>query len=144
MQGWEIRTPNGWIDKSMLIMSAPGPGAHGVTANLVVTQDSMPAGLPAAGQQRYDALIDLHYNQMRDQLTRCKALERIASPDQNPPFGEISVEWVAPQGPLGQWVRWIEAGDNRMLVATGTAGRDDLEAHVPIFRKMIKTLRPIA
>jgi hypothetical protein len=141
MQGWEIRAPDGWADKSMLIMSAPSAGANGVTANLVVTMDRMPPDLPDQGHPRYDALIDLYYSEMRTKLTRCIMTERMAAPDQAPPFAEACVTWVAPQGPIGQWVRWIEAGNGAMIVATGTAGRDDLTALVPVFRSMVGTLR---
>lgn len=141
MQGWEIRAPDGWADKSMLIMSAPGPGANGVTANLVVTMDRMPPDLPPEGHSRYHALIDFYYSEMRAKLTRCIITERLVAPDQAPPFAEASVNWVAPQGPIGQWLRWIEAGNGTMIVATGTTGRDDLTAHVPVFRSRLGTLR---
>lgn len=143
MQGWEIRAPDGWTDKSMLIMSAPGPGANGVTANLVVTRDKMPPDLPPEGHRRYDALIDFYHSEMRTKLTRCIMTDRTAAPDHVPPFAEACVTWVAPQGPIGQWLRWIDAGNDTMIVATGTTGRDDLAALTPVFRSMIGTLRQV-
>jgi hypothetical protein len=127
----------------MVILAAPVPGAHGVTANLVVARDRMPPGLPEERHARMHALIDLHYYEMRAKLTQCLALDRLVAPENSPPFAEIAVNWIAPQGPIGQWVCWIEPGDGSMIVATGTAGRDDLEALVPVFRSMVGTLRPL-
>ncbi len=50
--------PPDWQDKSMLILSTPGPGASGVTANMVVTQAVPPTDLPTDPQARLNAMLD--------------------------------------------------------------------------------------
>lgn len=39
-QGMKIACPEGWRDKSMLILNADQPGPSGVTPNIVVTRET--------------------------------------------------------------------------------------------------------
>lgn len=59
VQGIEIACPEGWVDRSMLVLTAP-PGASGIAANLVVTRDVLAGGgqAPADIARRIEAHVE--------------------------------------------------------------------------------------
>lgn len=126
----------------MLIYSAPGPAASGVTANMVVTKDKMPPNLPATLPDRMHALLNHQAGEMRDRLARFE--EDWRNVDQTLPLAEIKVQWAAPQGPVAQWVTFLEQEDGALLVATATCGRGEFDDHEPIFRRMLESMKTAA
>jgi hypothetical protein len=138
MQNMTMASPPGWVDKSMLILSAPGPARSGITANMVVTRDVVPPGLPDARPLRMHALLDKQTAEMRERMARFQ--ERWRNVDDHHPVAEILIDWQAPQGAVAQWVTFADLGDGALMVATATCGRDEFDDHAPIFRQMLQSL----
>lgn len=138
MLNMTMASPPGWVDKSMLILSAPGPAASGVTANMVVTRDVMPAGLPDGLPQRMNALLDKQAVEMRERMARFQ--ERWRNVDAHHPVAEILIDWAAPQGAVAQWVTFADLGEGALMVATATCGAAEFDDHAPTFRQMLQSL----
>ncbi|MDQ1077827.1 hypothetical protein QE401_000353 [Pseudoroseomonas cervicalis] len=141
IQGMQMDCPPGWQDRSMLILSAAQPGGSGVTPNMVVTQDRLPPDLPEAPEERMAALLDRQVAQMRGQLANFAEISRRILAGSRRPTAELRVDWSSPQALLTQWVTFVDAGEGRLLVATGTAGRADFAAAEPVFREMLRSFR---
>ncbi|KQN02216.1 hypothetical protein ASE82_13340 [Sphingomonas sp. Leaf230] len=67
MQGMTIECPEGWQDKSMLVLLAD-PGTLGIAPSFVVTHEITPSDLPADRTKRLEAFADRQAEQMRDTL----------------------------------------------------------------------------
>ena len=75
----------------MLILSAPAPGASGVTANMVVTRDTPPDDLPADPRARMEALIDRQVAQMAERLAGFAEVSRRIEPRDIGATAELTV-----------------------------------------------------
>jgi hypothetical protein len=133
--------PPGWQDKSMLILSAPGPGASGVTANMVVTQAVPPADLPADPQARLNAMLDRQVAQMAEQLAGFREIERRVDAQRDHALAELRVDWHNAQARLTQKLTFVGDAAGGFIVATATAGRGEFDAAEQLFRDMLKSFR---
>ena len=137
IQGMTIACPEGWQDKSMLILSASAAGPSGVVPNMVVTRDKLPADLPAGGDTRMAALVDRQVAQMKDQLARFAEVSRRIGEDS----AEVKVDWETAQAALTQTLNFVDADDGVLMIATATAGRGEFAEHEATFRKMLQSFR---
>jgi hypothetical protein len=140
MQGWTMAVPAGWNDKSMLIASAAEAGKTGVVANLVVTFDRFPTDLPQAPAKRMEAFVARQLGDMREKLARFSEISRVIETSGNPIYADLSVSWSTTQAMIGQWLRFIDDGTGGLVIATGTAGLDDIAAVRPRFEQMLASL----
>lgn len=141
LQDMSMDCPDGWQDRSMLILSAPAPGPSGVTPNMVVTRDPLPKDLPADPEQRMAALIDGHVAQMAEQLAGFAEVSRRVEMRNGTAFAELRVDWHNAQARLSQSLTFVDDGPERVVVATATAGRGEYADAEPRFRAMLKSFR---
>lgn len=139
VQGMTIDCPEGWQDKSMLILSA-GPGTLGVAPSFVVTREVAPDDLPADRFERLEAFADQQAEQMRDTLPAPVEVQRRRAdiPGSAP---ELRLDWISNGIPIRQWITYANAPDGSVMIATGTAGRADYDTVEPVFRAMLQTFR---
>jgi hypothetical protein len=141
IQGMSMTCPDGWHDKSMLILSAEAAGRSGVTPNMVVTRDVPPANLPDEPQARLNALIDRQVAQMAEQLAGFAEVSRRVSARGDGAVAELKVDWHNSQARLTQSITYVQDGPAGLVIATATAGRDEFAEHEPRFRDMLKSFR---
>jgi hypothetical protein len=138
VQGMRIECPEGWCDRSMLALTAPVPGPSGVTPNVIVTREALPAG-PGDPTTRLEEHVDAQVASWRG-LDRFETiLRRHASLAE--PIAEVRVGWHADGLAMTQWVTYALADDMTMVVAAATAGRADFAAIEPALRGVLQTLR---
>lgn len=125
----------------MLILSAPGPGASGVTPNMVVTQVAPPADLPADPQARLNALLDRQVAEMAEQLAGFREVSRRVDAHGARAVAELKVDWHNAQARLTQNLTFVGAADGGFIVATATAGRGEFVEAEPLFRDMLASFR---
>ena len=141
IQGMRMNCPEGWQDKSMLILSASDAGASGVRANMVVTRDAMPTDLPADPQARMAALLDRQVAQMSDQLAGFAEVSRRVVVGSGRSTAEVKVDWRSGSSALTQSVTFVDAGEDGLMIATATAGRGEFADAEPEFRRMLQSFR---
>lgn len=138
MLGLTMTCPPDWVDRSMLVLSAPAADRTGVAANMVVTKDTASPGLPPAGPARLQALLDEQVARMRDSLANLREEGRRI--DEEARSAEVLVHWISGQAAITQWVSFIDRGGDVLTVITATAGRDSWKDHEPTFRRMRESL----
>ncbi len=138
VQSMTIARPEGWLDKSMLVLSAERPGPTGVSATLVVTLEPAPEGLgPAAALEQF---VDRQLDGMRVTLDGFAEVSRRHA-EAADPTAELTIEWLSSGIPITQRLWYAHADAATLKVATGTAGRGDFAAAEPAFRAMLGSFR---
>ncbi len=125
----------------MLILSAPGPAASGVTANMVVTQATPCADLPTDPQARLNTMLDRQVAQMAEQLAGFQEIERRVDAKGDHALAELRVNWHNAQARLTQKLTFVGDAQGGFIVATATTGRGEFDAAEPLFRDMLKSFR---
>lgn len=138
MLGVTMTGPPDWVDRSMLVLSAPAPDRSGVAPNMVVTKDTASPGLPTAGRARLQAILDEQVARMRDGLANLR--EEARRIDEQARSADVLVHWNSGQTAITQWVSFIDRGGDALTVVTATAGRDTWKDHEPTFRRMRESL----
>lgn len=141
LQRMSMTCPRDWQDKSMLILSAPGPGASGVTPNMVVTHATPPADLPAEPQARMNAMVDRQVAEMAAQLAGFREISRRVDSQGDGAMVELRVDWHNAQARLTQKLTFVRGADGDVIVATATAGRGEFDEAEPLFGDMLKSFR---
>lgn len=138
-QGMTIDCPEGWQDKSMLVLSAD-PGTLGIAPSFVVTRESTPGDLPSDRTERLEVFADRQAEQMRDTLPAPVEVQRRRAdiPGSAP---ELRLDWISNGIPIRQWITYANAPDGSVMIATGTAARADYDLAEPVFRAMLDTFR---
>lgn len=77
VQRMRIACPEGWSDKSMLILNADTPGATGVTPNIVVTRETSLEDLPVERPARLEAFVERQLEQMGVALSGFVVVSRV-------------------------------------------------------------------
>lgn len=139
-QGMKIACPEGWGDKSMLILNADTPGASGVTPNIVVTRETSLDDLPVDRPARLEAFVERQLEQMMTALADFAVVSRIHATSEQW-SAELKIEWQSDGTPLMQWITYANADDTALIIATATAGRGDFAAAEPQFQAILKTVR---
>lgn len=139
VQGMTIDCPEGWHDKSMLVLSAD-PGTLGVAPSFVITGESAPGDLPEDRVERLEVFAERQAEQMRDMLPAPVEVQRRRAdiPGSAP---ELRLDWISNGIPIRQWITYANAPDGGVMIATGTAARADYDMAEPIFRAMLQTFR---
>lgn len=139
VQGMTIDCPEGWQDKSMLVLSA-ATGTPGVSASFVVTRETDLGDLPPDPRIRLEVFADRQAEQLRDTLPAPVTVERrhAEAAGSSP---EIRLEWISDGIAIRQWITYANAPDGSVMIATGTAARGDYDAAEPQFREMLRSFR---
>ncbi|KQO09373.1 DcrB-related protein [Sphingomonas sp. Leaf242] len=140
VQGVTITCPDGWLDKSMLVLSAAKPGPSGVSPNFVVTHEPMPDDLRFAAEDALNAFVERQIEQMRTTLPGPVSIARRQAADASG-LPELRVDWTADRIPLTQWIGYNQTDDGTVTIATGTAGKADFSAVEPVFHAMLRSFR---
>lgn len=140
VQGMEIACPEGWADRSMLVLTAP-PGASGIAANLVVSREALAGGGQAAADiaRRIEAHVEGEIKRWKGKPGYAELMRRHATPDL--PTAEMRLVWTDGAEPLAQWLSFLPADLDTVVVAAATAPRGDMAALEPQFHAMLETLR---
>lgn len=140
VQGMRIACPDGWADKSMLILNGNEPGPSGVIPNLVVSREAAPDDLPTDRAARLETFVDRQIKQMRRSLPGLTEVARQHATAAQW-SAELKINWNSGDVPLSQWVTYANAGGDTFIIATATAGRDDFASFEPVFQTMLQTVR---
>ena len=140
VQGMTMACPDGWLDKSMLVLSATRPGASGVSPNFVVTREPMPEDLRALAEDALDAFVERQIAQMRTTLPSPVSVARRQAAEASG-LPELRVDWTADGIPLTQWIGYNQIDNRTVMIATGTAGKADFSAVEPVFHAMLRSFR---
>ncbi|SFO46503.1 DcrB-related protein [Sphingomonas sp. OK281] len=140
VQGMTMACPDGWLDKSMLVLSATRPGASGVSPNFVVTREPMPEDLRALAEDALDAFVERQIAQMRTTLPSPVSVARRQAAEASG-LPELRVDWTADGIPLTQWIGYNQIDNGTVMIATGTAGKADFSAVEPVFHAMLRSFR---
>ena len=135
VQGMIIDCPEGWQDKSMLVLSAD-PGTLGIAPSFVVTREITPGDRT----ERLEVFADRQAEQMRDTLPAPVEVQRRRTdiPGSAP---ELRLDWISNGIPIRQWITYANAPDGSVMIATGTAASADYDMAEPVFRAMLNTFR---
>jgi hypothetical protein len=139
VQGMTIDCPEGWQDRSMLVLSA-GPGTLGVAPSFVVTREIAPGDLPSDPTARLEVFADRQTEQFRDTLPApVEIVRRQIDVPRSPP--ELSLDWISDGIPIRQWITYANAPDGSVIIATGTAARANYDMAEPVFRSILRSFR---
>ncbi len=140
VQAMTIACPDGWHDKSMLIVTAAVPGASGVSPNMVVTREPLPDDLPDDPEEGLALFVDRQLAQMRTSLADFIEVERHGELRGNSATAELRIDWTADAVPITQWINFVRT-DAAVLIATATAGQRDFAELQPKFLTMLQSYR---
>lgn len=140
VQGMEIHCPEGWSDRSMLVLTA-APGASGISPNLVVTRETLAGSgqAPADIVRRVEAHVAEEIARWQGKPGYEALMRRHATPKNL--SAEIRLIWTDGAAPLAQWLTFIAAAPDGIVVAAATASRGEMTALEPRFHAMLETLR---
>ncbi len=141
VQDMEIVCPEGWLDRSMLVLTAAQPGASGIAANLVVTREPLAgtAGDAAGVARRLEAHVTAEVARWQCRPGYEPVMRRHATPEV--PTAELRLAWTDETAPLAQWLTYTAIDATTIVVAAATAPRADMAMLEPQFRAMLETLR---
>jgi len=137
---YTLKAPSGWIDKSMLIFSLPAPLESGVAPNIVVTGDHLDGEAGTDIAARLIAFATKRYKEMQAHLPDHAFHENRLFQVSGKPAAQILVSWQNGPVRLTQWVVFIAAGEEQVVVVTSTAADRDFLEHRPLFEKTLASL----
>ncbi len=140
VQGMTIVRPDGWHDKSMLILDADTPGPSGITPNLVVTRETAAESLPVEPVARLEEYVERQLAQMQRALAGFVVVSRRHATAAGTP-AELQIDWTSDGTPLTQWVAYAVAGADALTVATATVAQGEFATMEPVFRSMLQSYR---
>lgn len=130
-----LSPPDGWIDKTMIVHSAPHDPASPMAANIVVSRDAL---LP---DETFAAYCDRQDGVFRDNLPGYRHEDRRAGILQARAATQIAFTWTSSAGPLRQQATFIDAGGGVVVGFTASAAADDFEKHRDLFNRQLAALR---
>jgi len=140
VQGMEITCPEGWIDRSMLVLTSSQPSPSGIAANLVVTREMLvgterdPAGIA----RRLEAHVEREIARWNGKPGYGELMRRSAAPNEH--TAELRLVWQDEAEPLAQWLSFTTVDAVTVVVAAATAPRAEMAALEPQFRSMLGSL----
>ena len=132
-----LTPPDGWVDRSMIAVSAPEPTATGVAPNLVVTRDVFLDEDKGGDKERIRSFADRQLGFMREQLPEPVVHSQKLTQVAGKRAAEILVSWNSSGTRITQWVVFIARDEERVAVSTATANETDFAAHEPTFRETL-------
>ena len=130
-----LAPPPGWHDKTMIVHSAPPPGDGGLSPNIVVARDALPASETFADYCARQAKT------FADNLPGYAAEDARAGAIDGRPAARYLFVWTSAAGPLRQQTNFIDAGAGVIVSYTATAAADDFAAHQDVFNAQLAALK---
>ena len=121
--------PPGWIDKSMIIYSAPPVEGRPVAPTIVVARDAL--GARETFREYCNRQIDGFRVSLPQFFRESEGPGRAHDLD----AFQIQFLWTSGAGPLRQRVFFISAGSGVIVTYTSTAAADDYAAHEAVFEQ---------
>ena len=78
---------------------------------------------------------------MAEQLAGFEEVSRRVDARSDGTVAEVKVDWHNAQAKLTQSITFVQDGPERLVIATATAGRGELDDAEPTFRDMLKSFR---
>ena len=124
-----VERPAGWVDRSMLVVSAPQPAPpSGVSPNLVVTEEAFgPDLLAYPGEDRLREFVRRQLVEMQAKLPKPELIDRRLGVQGGRRFSDVLIGWDAPQARLRQWVRFIDRSEGAVIATATSAEREFLQ-----------------
>lgn len=128
------RPPEDWIDKSMIVYSAPDQPGRAMAPNIVVGRDALGA------DETFREYCNRQVEAFRNSLPQFHREEE--SPGRVNEFDafQIRFTWASGAGTLRQRVFFISAGSGCAVSFAATAGIDDFAEHEPAFDAALASL----
>lgn len=123
-----VARPPAWIDRSMIVVSAPKPPPSGMAPNVVVTQEAYDEEMMAlAPPARFAEFVRRQTAQMEAKLPGMRSLAHEEGRRGERATAQVLVAWDSPQARLSQWVRFIERPPERVVIATATCAEGEFD-----------------
>ena len=119
--------PEGWIDKTMVIYSAPPQPGQAIAANMLIARDAL--GAEETFREYCTRQIDGFRTTLPQFHRESEGPGRVEERD----AFQILFTWMSGAGTLRQRVFFISAGSGVVVTFTATAALDDYAAHEAAF-----------
>jgi len=130
-----LSPPDGWLDKTMIVHSAPHDPASAMAANIVVSRDAL---LP---DESFAAYCDRQDGVFRENLPGYQHEDRRTGVLQERTATQIAFTWTSSAGRLRQQATFIDAGSGLVVGFTASAAAQDFEKHRDLFNRQLAALR---
>ncbi|MGH6613465.1 DcrB-related protein [Sphingomonas sp.] len=126
--------PAGWIDKSMIIHSAPLADGQTIAPTIVIARDAL------GGRETFREYCNRQIDGFRVTLPQYfRESEGPGRLHERDAF-QIQFMWASGAGTLRQRVFFISAGSGVVVTFTTTAAADDYARHEPVFEQSLAHL----
>lgn len=126
--------PEGWVDKSMIIYSAPAQPGQPVAPNMLIARDAL------GEQESFREYCTRQIDGFRATLPQFhRESEGPGRVEERDAF-QILFTWLSGAGTLRQRVFFISAGSGVVVTFTATAALDDYAAYEATFEKGLADL----
>ncbi|QYE34722.1 DUF1795 domain-containing protein [Polymorphobacter sp. PAMC 29334] len=127
--------PPGWVDKTMIVHSAPHDATRALAPNIVVGRDALIDGETFAGFCDRQAAV------FRDNLPGFAGDDRESGQLNERAAMRMTFNWTSGAGVLRQEVVFIDAGQGVVVNFTASAAEQDFEAHSDLFHRQLAALK---
>ena len=129
------RRPDGWIDKTMTIYSAPPASGQAIAANIVIARDALAEG------ETFRNYCNRQIDGFRTTLPHFEREEERPGRIREHDAFHIRFVWQSGAGLLRQQVFFIAASAETIVTYTTTAAAEDFAGHQEIFDAGLADLR---
>ncbi|MGI4876215.1 MAG: DcrB-related protein [Janthinobacterium lividum] len=127
--------PQGWVDKTMIVHSAPHDPAQALAPNIVVGRDALIEGEKFADFCSRQAAV------FRENLPGYAEEERESGQLDGRTAMRLNFTWTSGAGPLRQEAVFIDAGEGVVVNFTSSAAADDFETYRKLFYDQLALLK---
>jgi hypothetical protein len=128
------RRPDGWVDKTMIVYSAPPAPGQVIAPNIVIARDALGA------DETFRDYCNRQIEGFRATLPHFLREEEGAGRVREHDAFQIRFLWQSGAGMLRQRVFFIAADAGVVVTYTATAAADDYAAHEPVFERGLAEL----
>lgn len=128
--------PSGWVDKTMIIHSAPTEPGRAMAPNTVVGRDALGEG------ETFASFCDRQKTVFADGLPQYHLKgERQGLLHGLLPATQLLFAWTSGAGELTQQASFIDVGNGVVVTFTASAAAADFAAHQDLFNEQLAKLR---
>jgi hypothetical protein len=121
------KRPEGWVDKTMVIYSAPPQPGQPIAANMLIARDALGA------EETFRDYCNRQIDGFRATLPQFHRESEGPGRVEDRDAFQILFTWMSGAGTLRQRVFFISAGSGVVVTFTATAALDDYAAHEAAF-----------
>lgn len=127
--------PPGWVDRTMIVHSAPHDPARAMAPNIVVGRDAL------IGGESFTEFCDRQSKVFRDSLPGFAEEEHESGQLNERTATRLIFTWTSGAGPLRQEAVFIDAGQGVVVNFTASAAEADFAAHRKLFYDQLALLK---